>query len=247
MTKTMPDDLERLTAFIDGELDAAASLQMQRRIEAEPDLAGAYRSLLATSEIIGGLRLAQTASPALRRRVEALGGKGFSIGFALPNWVGLMAAASLAAILSAGTTYSLVKPDHGGDVLQSVIAAHLRGLLAQRPIDVASSDRHTVKPWFNERLAFAPIVPEETAPGFTLVGGRLDMIAAEPAGTVVYQFRSHLISITETKDPDRASTPRQSFVREGLTVMRWRRAGLAFVLVTDLPAAELTQFLAAWP
>jgi len=245
-----PDDLELLTAFIDGELDAVASLEMQRRIEAEPELAKQYSALKAMSDTVGATLRIERASPSLHERVGALAGEARRQArprFALPGWAGLLAAACVGAVLATGTTYSIVKQYRGSEITDTVVAAHLRGLLAQHPVDVGSSDRHTVKPWFNERLPFAPIVPEETIPGFTLLGGRLDIVGGEPAGTVVYQHRSHLVSITQSRAADQASTPRQTLTREGLTVIRWRRGGIAFVLVTDLPAAELGPLLAVWP
>src|SRR5262249_56348171 len=81
-------------------------------------------------------------------------------------------------------------------VADIIVANHLHALMATKPIDIASSDSHTVKPWFNGRIPDAPRVVDLNQKGFPLVGGRIDVIGRVPLATLVYQRRQHLISLS---------------------------------------------------
>jgi anti-sigma factor RsiW len=82
------------------------------------------------------------------------------------------------------------------DVAGQVVAGHIRGQLATQPFDIASSDRHTVKPWFTSRLPESPQVPDLAAQGFVLVGGRVDVVGHDPVATIVYKHAKHTVSLT---------------------------------------------------
>ena len=87
-------------------------------------------------------------------------------------------------------------PGRSDRVALLLVDDHRRALLAREAIDIASSDRHTVKPWFDARLAVSPPVVDLAAQGFALVGGRADVVEGLPAPTLVYRLREHLISLT---------------------------------------------------
>src|SRR5260221_9630446 len=89
-------------------------------------------------------------------------------------------------------------------VRDGIVDAHIRSLMASQPIDVASSDRHTVKPWFNGRIPQAPRVVDLAKEDFPLVGGRIDVVGELPVPTLVYGHRKHLISLTAIPEPRRA-------------------------------------------
>src|SRR5205814_2915569 len=113
-----------------------------------------------------------------------------------PSWRALAASVALAAIVGSGSTYLTLGPQRGDPVADAVVAGHIRALMAPQAFDVASSDRHTVKPWFNGRIPEAPRVVDLARDGYPLVGGRLDVIAHTPVPTLVYRHRLHLISLT---------------------------------------------------
>jgi anti-sigma factor RsiW len=124
------------------------------------------------------------------------------------------------------------------DVARQVVAGHIRGQLAPQPFDVASSDRHTVKPWFTSRLPVSPQVPDLAAQGFVLVGGRVDVIGRDPVATIVYKHAAHTISLTTL--PPGQSVPDQSVA--GYNVRSWGDAQFTYVAVSDLASADLSTF-----
>src|SRR6202008_1293316 len=114
----------------------------------------------------------------------------------------------------------------------------MRGLLAPRAFDIASSDRHTVKPWFTARLPASPQVPDLAAQGFTLLGGRVDVIGHDPGATIVYKHAAHTIIVTTRRRGQ--SVPDQTIA--GYNVRSWSDGDFTYVAVSDLAAADLATF-----
>ncbi len=149
--------------------------------------------------------------------------------------------AAFALVLAAGVYFLVPGPDE--KLVDEVLAAHVRSLMVDHAFDVASSDSHTVKPWFAGKLAFAPPVIDLTSQGFALVGGRLDYIDRRPVAALVYRHRQHLINlfILPASNDMRART----LERQGFHLTGWERAGMRWWAVSDLNAQELAQFRAA--
>ena len=108
----------------------------------------------------------------------------------------LAAAAVFGAVISSSVMLTIERYDQREDVARQVVAGHIRGQLATQPFDIASSDRHTVKPWFTSRLPESPQVPDLAAQGFVLVGGRVDVVGHDPVATIVYKHAAHTVSLT---------------------------------------------------
>lgn len=123
-----------------------------------------------------------------------------------------------------------------------VIAAHARSLLAAHATDVASGDQHTVKPWLSARLDFSPPVPELSADGFPLAGGRLDYIAERPVAALLYRRHQHVINVFIWPSPDAARASSAKAVRKGFSTVSWQHDGMQYWVVTDLGDAELNDF-----
>src|SRR5204863_2181283 len=136
------------------------------------------------------------APPAgLRERIERAAGLRRAAAPPRPTWVALAASVAVALMLGSGSTFFALAP-RGDGIADAVVSDHIRALMAPQPADVASSDRHTVKPWFNGRVAQAPKVVDLTREGFPLIGGRVDVIGRVPVPTLVYRHNQHLISLT---------------------------------------------------
>ncbi len=120
----------------------------------------------------------------------------------------------------------------------------MRALMAVQAVDVASSDRHTVKPWFNGKLPGSPRVVNLTAQGFPLVGGRIDVIGLTPVPTLVYRARLHVISLTALPSTDRQAAPPRPV--NGYNIVEWTDGPLAYWAVSDLAAPELENFAKAF-
>ena len=161
------------------------------------------------------------------------------------SWLSLAAAIAFAFVCGA------VAMDVIGGFLQKppdriamlMVDDHRRALLAHEPIDVASSDRHTVKPWFDARLALSPPVVDLAAHGFTLVGGRADVVDGAPVPTIVYRLREHLVSITALPST-RFHAGADIGVVNGYETRTWSDGGFVYWAVSDLPRSNLDTLIA---
>jgi anti-sigma factor RsiW len=124
----------------------------------------------------------------------------------------------------------------------AVVAGHIRALMAPQPADVASSERHTVKPWFNGRVVEAPHVADLTNAGFPLIGGRIDIVAGRPVPTLVYGRRKHIISLTAVPNASKATSGPSVSVDNGYNIVHWVTNGISYWAVSDVSAPDLDEF-----
>ena len=234
-------------AYLDGELDPANALAMEKRMSADPILAAECERIDALQRRIRIALPREAPPPALRRRVET------AVGLAHPrphlayrqySFRALAASIALTALVAGSTTTMLLGPQLASDTAADatrvgLVDAHIRALMAPAPIDVASSDRHTVKPWFNGRIPQAPRVVDLAKQDFPLVGGRIDVVGEKPVPTLVYGHRKHLISVTAVPDNTHADTPPALSSADGYNIYRWVEGGVAYWAVSDLGAGEL--------
>jgi len=150
-------------------------------------------------------------------------------------------AAAFALMLAVGVY--LAMPGADERLADDIVAAHVRSLMVDHAFDVASSDSHTVKPWFAGKLDYSPPVVDLAAQGFALVGGRLDYLDRRPVAALVYKHRQHLINLF-ILPAARGARPR-SLDQQGFHLAAWDRAGMTWWAVSDLNAQELAQFRAA--
>jgi anti-sigma factor RsiW len=156
------------------------------------------------------------------------------------NWSfqALAASALFGAVISGSVMKTIDRSGQSDTVASEVVAGHIRGLLAPQPFDVASSDRHTVKPWFTSRLPESPQVPDLAAKGFTLLGGRVDVIDNRPVATIVYKHAAHTVSLTTLRPGN--TVPVETIA--GYNVRSWNDGNFTYVAVGDLPSVDLAQF-----
>jgi len=225
-------------AYCDGELDPANALAFERRMEAEPQLAAERDRIQALKRAMTRLKPAAMPPAGLRSRVEqAVGLRRRAM---RPTWSALAASVALAVMLSSAATWSVLAPGRAGLVEDEVVGSHIRALMGAQPFDIASSDRHTVKPWFNGRIAQAPRVVDLAAEGFPLVGGRIDVIAKTPVPSLVYRYQKHLISVTATQG---LGAPPRERVADGYHVIGWTDGGVSYWAVSDVGVGELEKFV----
>jgi len=147
---------------------------------------------------------------------------------------------AVACVLSALATWWVTSTAGREQRLErDVLAAHVRSLLQESPIQVASSDAHTVKPWFAGRLDFSPEVKDLSAEGFPLLGGRLDYVGGRRVGAVVYKRRLHTINVFMW--PSTGEAAARLVTRNGYHVLTWSRGGIAYWAVSDVSAGDLRQ------
>lgn len=156
-----------------------------------------------------------------------------------------IAGSGLAGAL-AGVALTLLVLQQPGAPRQALIGAavtdHIRSMMADHLTDVATSDRHTVKPWLSKRVDVSPPVRDLAAEGFPLVGGRLDYIDGHPAAAVVYRRDRHIINLFAWASPGASDTGFRSAQRQGFNVVTWRRDGVSYCAVSDVEAGQLATF-----
>lgn len=249
MTTHDPSDAALLVhAYVDGELDPPHALEVERLLAQDPALVAERDRIVALRGVIGTRLPRETVPPGLAARIEAAVGlrpqRAQPSWRTQPSWRALAASVMLVAFLASGTTWLALRPPPGDPVAEFVVASHMRALLASQPIDVASSDRHTVKPWFNGRIPQAPRVVDLTQEGYALVGGRVDVIGRVPVPTLVYRARQHLISLFAIPASGTGAEAPRSIA--GYNVLSWRENGVAYWAVSDLGSSDLAAFAAAF-
>src|SRR5229473_2391532 len=247
------DELQ-MNAYCDGELDPASAIEFERRLAADKTLKAQYTRLLSLRrtvrslpqyEVPAGLQARiQSALDADRPgQVDRPGRASRPVQVGRPrqrswSFQALAAAAVFGAVISSSVMLTLDRYDRREEVASQVVAGHIRSLLAPQPFDVASSDRHTVKPWFTSRLPESPQVPDLAAQGFVLLGGRVDVIGRNPVATIVYKHAAHTVSLTTLRPGQTVSDQAIS----GYNVRSWSDANFTYIAVSDLPSADLATF-----
>jgi anti-sigma factor RsiW len=241
-TMPLPDDDPTLLvhAYMDGELDPANARAIERRIANDPALAAERDRVAALRHALRSNFPLAPPPAALRERIErAVGLRRMP---PRPTWLALAASVALALMLgSSSTFFALVR---GGDTstADTIVSDHIRALMAPQPADVASSDRHTVKPWFNGRIPESPRVVDLAKNDFPLIGGRIDVVERRPVPTLVYQHRKHLIGLTAIPAPGKPDAAPLARAIEGYNVVTWTGDGVTYWAVSDVAAPELARF-----
>jgi anti-sigma factor RsiW len=232
--------------YIDGELDLVRNLEIEEHLRecSACEQACRRQQSLQTALRAGSLRY--EAPSRLHNRIQMSlqrASKPKRLLYPVPRHV-LAVAASL--VLVASGTWQLARislvPIPDDFLAREVVNSHVRSLLAKEPVDILSSNQHTVKPWFTGKLDFAPPVKDLTDEGFPLLGGRIDYLDNRPVAALLYGRQQHKINLLiwpSTKDGDVAATTQ---ARQGYHLVHWTGSGMTFWAVSDLNSKELEQF-----
>jgi anti-sigma factor RsiW len=215
-------------AYLDGELDLARSLELESHLE---NCAHCERTLERGQALRSAFACAPyfTAPETLRRKIAPPRPR-------IPyRWMALAA-----GIVAIGLVLWRVGTPSQSPLDREVVAAHVRSLQANHLVDVASTDRHTVKPWFAGKLDFAPQVEDLSAQGYPLAGGRLDYVDGRSVAALVYRRRQHTVNVFTWPEsgPDRG--PRLESL-QGYNVVHWKHAGMEWWAISDASAADLEE------
>jgi anti-sigma factor RsiW len=194
-----------------------------RREPAPAALASRIRSRIASAEEVGKRLVPRLVSGRLASRV----------------WREAAALAACSALSVLLTWWVVTSTGQVAQLERQVVEAHVRSLLQDSPIQVASSDSHTVKPWFAGRVDFAPDVKDLTAEGFPLLGGRLDYVHDRRVGTLVYQRRLHVVNVFMWRAPGNEEVAPTLATKNGYNLLAWTKGGVTYWAVSDLDAGEL--------
>lgn len=247
-----PDREMAIQALVDGELDSLASAALEAHLRDCAACAAALERLMAVRALLAGAAPRHAAPTVLRARIEnMIAADAPGQGPARPAnsasrasaWFGGGAIGAIAASLA----LLFAVPQLTTTALQDqLIDSHVRSLQAQHLVDVATSDRHVVKPWFSGRIDFTPPVVELAAQGFPLVGGRLDYLEGRPVAALVYRRGLHSINLFIR--PEEGVVPVASLTtqRGGYSLARWRSHGFELWAVSDTEPGGLGEFREAF-
>jgi len=234
-------------AYADGELEAATILELEKHIQDCSACALEWRNLQSVKKALKQDSLYFSAPRELRRRIKA---ELPSPRRALPgrslwnwNWLTIATSGAFAVCLALLLVVTQTRPSAEQQLEQEIVSGHVRSLMGGHLTDVASSDQHTVKPWFNGKVDFSPPVKDLAAEGFPLAGGRLDYLGGRTVAALVFQRNKHSINLFVWPAKGSDSKPRPIKPSQGYYLIQWSAAGMVFWAVSDLNEKELMEFV----
>lgn len=275
-----PQDMKLMIhALVDGELDAAAALAVERRMAADPELAAEHARLVALRGVVASLPRAAVSDDFLARIAAIAEVKDTGEGdvtqpsamtaeahqsaqqqqgnviamrpraarwFNSFDWRQMAASIALTAVLASGATQWLTTADNGSESFAVAVAnGHRRSLLAATPVDIVSSDRHTVKPWLDGRIGVSPAAPDMAKDGYALLGGRVEVIGDRPMPALVYRHHEHLITLVAAPRQNEAkSVPvADDLSAGGFLLVHWTDDAFSYWAISDAERPALDDFV----
>ena len=252
MTDHSRHDPLMLQALVDGELDAAHAARIEAQIAGCAACAADYAQLIELRAALKRDLTPARAPDRLRQRLAA------SLADAAPAqkpqpaprpprrapapWSWLGAGAMLATAACAGLFAVSAQLSASDALTRDLVAGHVRSLEVGHLTDVATSDQHVVKPWFEGKLDFSPPVVELASQGFPLVGGRLDYIGGRTVAAIVYRRGHHPINLFIWPANRGVAGRAETAPGDGYTLLHWSQGGMTFWAVSDVNPADLRQF-----
>ena len=240
-----PESL-RVQAEFDGELDAVSAAEVERHREHCTECRALHRDLAELHEALRRDLPFERAPSALQHRVMAAlddedarapAPKRTSAWRTRPFWIGLTSGLGTAAAAAALALSLFVTPATTTVTVNELLSGHVNSLLSNHLIDVASSDHHTVKPWFAGNTDVSPPVADFAAQGYSLVGGRVAYVDHQRAAVVVYRHGAHVINVFTWASAGKA-LPR-TLTRDGYHLAFWTSGDLQYCAVSDTGWDEL--------
>ncbi len=233
---------QMLDAWIDRELDEQTASALAAHIETCPVCATLRGDRERARDVVRELAPRYTAPPGLRqelllklRRASESPARTVTLRRA---WAMAMAGAAAGAF----AMFLVFQPPLRNKTPELAVATHVAALSSGTMVQVQSSDRHIIRPWFQGKVEFAPPVRDLSAHGFALLGARLDSIGARPAAAVVYRIRNHPIDFYVWPGEVGETTPLQLTLHRGFGIAHWSGSGLHFAAVSDVDPRDLERF-----
>jgi anti-sigma factor RsiW len=264
---TCEEAIKLMDGYLDGELGAITNQAIEQHLRECHNCDQAYKTHGSLIRAIDNATPYFKAPVELRERIQSSlreettqdpvrnGVRGAQVMFnkrqpqspfipsAIPwNWLGLAAALVLAATIIFNVVPRLQRPGADPFLATQLIASHVRSLMANHLTDVASSDQHTVKPWLDTKLDFAPPVVDLSEKGFPLVGGRLDYLDNRPVAALIFQRRKHFINLFVWPAGADAARSTKAMTREGYQLLHWQDSDFNYWAVSDINEQELQEF-----
>jgi anti-sigma factor (TIGR02949 family) len=255
------DCQQSIPALIDGELDPSAVLRCAAHLRTCDACNTAYQQILALRATVRSHATQYTAPSHLRARILAglprpvptapttpttpTAAKPSRLARLPWGWINFGVAAAFSCAFAVTLSLYLAAPSAQQVFEQEIVASHARSLMADHLADVASSDQHTVKPWFSGKLDFSPAVYDLAAQGFPLIGGRLDYLNRRTVAALAYRHRQHVVNLFVWPDTAAvaafANAP-GGVSRQGFQLLHWTQGGMRYWAISDMNAQDLREF-----
>ena len=243
------DKVLLVQAELDGELDAGQAAALEAHRAGCAICQTAQAELWRARELLRGETYEITPDDVRARvmaRLRQAGPRPVATPSRRRSWVfPSLGGFGLGAACAAALAFLLVLPQRD-DLSDELVAGHIRALQPGHLEDVVSTDQHTVKPWFDGRLDFAPPVRDFAADGFPLKGGRLDYLDGRPVAALIYQRDKHIIDVFVWPQSGAPVHLASNTALQGYNVVHWAAEGMNFWAVSDLERAQLDDFAALW-
>jgi anti-sigma factor RsiW len=225
---------DQLDAYIDGELSSADLAAVEAHLRSCPVCSAEALARLQLKHSVRAAAFAYQPSPEFRARVAA---KIENKRKPLRLWNNPVFAA-VAAVLLVAVSVPLIARHYARErAISELLDLHVSALASANPVDVVSSDRHTVKPWFQGKLPFTFNLPELTNSSYTLLGGKLIYFKHAPEAQLLFSLRQHRISVFLLRNT--GSSPDRVETEDGFTTESWTSGGLRCIVVSDASPADV--------
>jgi anti-sigma factor RsiW len=238
--------IELLPAYLDQELGISDAMAVERHISSCSECQREFAEQCGVSAQLKKNAAYFKAPPYLAQRIKIALPRDRSFSTPFKGWnfnwlnAGAVMLTLLAVVWSEGLYLTL--PSAQERLMEELISSHIRSLQVDHLSDVVSSDKHTVKPWFNGKLDFSPAVIDLATQGFPLVGGRLDYLDGRTVAVLIYRHNQHPINLYVWPSTDKDAAP-QFLGRQGYHLIRWAAGGMNYWAVSDLATTELELFV----
>jgi anti-sigma factor RsiW len=236
-------------AYVDGELDLARSLELEQHMQECQVCASVYRNHTALRSAFKDSSLYHSAPARLQKRIRSSLRREANTEVSRRSfgwrWLPVGVALGFVLLLALVTWRAAPGLRPSGDELlaQEIVSNHVRSLqLESHRTDVISSDQHTVKPWFDGKLDFAPTVKDFSSQGFPLIGGRLEYLNNRAVAALIYQRQKHYINLYIWPAEQSNATGEVAAKRQGYNLLHWTNSAMNYWAVSDLNGVELHEF-----
>ena len=231
--------------YLDGELDLTACVSLEAHLAGCPECRAKLEAREALTSVVREETPRFTASPFLATRIRASLRAEETVAEKKPWWRAVPTSwiysgfGGVLALMVLGLF--LFRPGPSSQLAQEAIGNHVRSLEANHLMDVASTDQHTVKPWFAGKLDYSPQVIDLGPSGYPLIGGRLDVLDHREVAAIIYQRRKHYINLF-IWPADKSALGDRFYEQDGYHVLEWTKSGMNYVAVSELGEKELREF-----
>jgi len=242
---------EVIHGYLDDELDPVNNLAIEQHLHECVACAHSYRQQQSLRKVMAGRSLYFDAPKRLEERVRSAVRQAskaessrwrwrWDMNWAWPRVLAPLAVAALVMLIALPM---VMRPSTEDRLTQEIVSSHVRSLMADHLMDVASTDQHTVKPWFNGKLSFSPPVIDPVGQGFPLIGGRLDYVENHPVAALVYQRRKHFINLFIWPSARNSSAAETFRTKQGYSTIHWSQGGMEYWAVSDVNKGDLRDFV----